>query len=79
MLLSPEFWDADDGYLEGQKIISNLRVVNDTAERGVKLIQDFNGLLTCDDEQREFLLHCVEDHRKQFPDCTKTSLKRKFV
>ncbi|GBO42023.1 hypothetical protein AVEN_137752-1 [Araneus ventricosus] len=48
------------------------------SERGVKLMQDFNGLLTVDEEQKQFLLQCVEDHRKQYPDCKKATLKRKF-
>ncbi|GBM17300.1 hypothetical protein AVEN_237287-1 [Araneus ventricosus] len=48
------------------------------AERGVKLMQDFNGLLTVDEEQKQFLLQCVEVHRKQYPDCKKATLKRKF-
>ena len=30
-------------------------VVNGTAERGIKLIQDFNSCLTKDEEQRQFL------------------------
>ncbi|GBM17407.1 hypothetical protein AVEN_119449-1 [Araneus ventricosus] len=76
--ISPDLWDRDDSYLKSQKIFQNLRVVNNTAERGVKLMQDFNGLLTVDEEQKQFLLQCVEDHRKQYPDCKKATLKRKF-
>ncbi|GBN14116.1 hypothetical protein AVEN_209191-1 [Araneus ventricosus] len=76
--ISPDLWDRDDSYLKSQEIFQNLRVVNNTAERGVKLMQDFNGLLTVDEEQKQFLLQCVEDHRKQYPDCKKVTLKRKF-
>ncbi|GBO29693.1 hypothetical protein AVEN_110473-1 [Araneus ventricosus] len=76
--ISPDLWDRDDSYLKSQEIFQNLRVVNDTAERGVKLMQDFNGLLTVDEEKKQFLLHSVEDHRKQYPDCKKATLKRKF-
>ncbi|GBN17378.1 hypothetical protein AVEN_91895-1 [Araneus ventricosus] len=76
--ISPDLWDRDDSYLKSQEIFQNLRVVNDTAERGVKLMQDFNGLLTVDEEQKQFLLQCVEDHRKQYPDCKKATLKRKI-
>ncbi|GBN10386.1 hypothetical protein AVEN_116134-1 [Araneus ventricosus] len=63
--ISPDLWDRDDSYLKSQEIFQNLRVVNDTAERGAKLMQDFNGLLTVDEEQKQFLLQCVEDHRKK--------------
>ncbi|GBL86848.1 hypothetical protein AVEN_96073-1 [Araneus ventricosus] len=48
--ISPDLWDRDDSHLKSQEIFQNLRVVNDTAERGVKLMQDFNGLLTVDEE-----------------------------
>ncbi|GBM45489.1 hypothetical protein AVEN_210222-1 [Araneus ventricosus] len=76
LLLDP--WDRDDSYLKPQEIFQNLRVFNDTVERGVKLMQDFNGLLTVDEEKKQFLLQCVEDHRKQYPDCKKATLKQKF-
>ncbi|GBN71039.1 hypothetical protein AVEN_82694-1 [Araneus ventricosus] len=76
--ISPDLWDRDDSYLKSQEIFQNLRVVNDTAERGIKLMQDFNGLLAVDEEQKQFLLQCVEDQRKQYSDCKKATLKRKF-
>ncbi|GBL86751.1 hypothetical protein AVEN_95997-1 [Araneus ventricosus] len=76
--ISPYPWDRDDSYLKSEEIFQNLRVFNDTAERGVKLAQDLNGLLTVDEEQKQFLLQCVEEHRKQYPDCKKATLKQKF-
>lgn len=59
--------------------MSTLSVVNDTAERGVKLMQDFHGLITAEEEQKQFLLRCVQEHRRIFPDCNKKTLKRKYV
>ena len=76
---SPDLWDRDDSYLKSQETFRNLCVVNDTAERGVKLMQDFNGILTLDEDQKQFVLQCVEDCRKQYPDSKKTTLKRKFI
>ena len=35
----PDVWNADLDFLKGQGIVKRFRVVNDTAERGVKLIQ----------------------------------------
>jgi len=40
-------------------------IVNDTAERGVKLIQDFNAILTNDEDQKQFLQICRLDVRKR--------------
>ncbi|GBN15438.1 hypothetical protein AVEN_161867-1 [Araneus ventricosus] len=76
--ISPDLCYRDDSYLKSQEIFQNIRVVNDIAKRGVKLKQDFNGLLIVDEEQKQFLVQCVEDHRKQYPDCKKATLKRKL-
>lgn len=51
-----------------------MKVVNDHAERGVALIQEYNGYLTHSEEQLQFLLHVVEDHRRIYPDCKKSTL-----
>ena len=51
-----------------------VKVVNDLAERGIKLISDYAQSLTKDDEMREILLHGVEANRKKFPDFKKQTL-----
>ena len=40
------------------------KVVNDIAERAVRLMEEFKDILTDDKEQQRLLLHCVEDTRK---------------
>ncbi|PZC70348.1 hypothetical protein B5X24_HaOG203024, partial [Helicoverpa armigera] len=60
-----------------RKVLS-LRAVNDIAERAVKLMQDFHGLITAKEEQKQFLLRCVQEHRNVYPDCKKETLRRKF-
>ncbi|CAG9783921.1 unnamed protein product [Diatraea saccharalis] len=64
-------WNNNVALLETKKRISRLKVVNDTAERAVKLMQDFNGLITAEEEQKQFLLRCVQEHRNLYPDCKK--------
>ena len=54
--------------------MTNLRVTNDTAERGVKLLTDFISELTTSDEERQQLLQVVEAHRKRYPDYSKKTL-----
>ena len=44
--------------------------VNYTAERGVKLFEDFNHLLTNNDEEKQFVLKVVEANRKSIPSQT---------
>ena len=72
---SPDLWDGDDSYLKSQETFRNLRVVNDSAKRGVKLMQDFNGILTEDEGQKQFILQCAKDHRKQYLDSKKKKKK----
>ncbi|XP_063385404.1 uncharacterized protein LOC134671472 [Cydia fagiglandana] len=71
-------WSQNDAYLNAKSKISTLRAVNDTAERAVKLMQDFHGLITADEEQKQFLLRCVQEHRKLYPDCKKATLRKMY-
>lgn len=75
---SPSSWSSDDTFQKAKMKLLTLRAVNDTAERAVKLMQDFHGLITVEEEQKQFLLRCVQEHRKVYPDCKKLTLKRKF-
>jgi hypothetical protein len=62
----PTEWKMLPTYLEAQKRVSALRIVNDLAERGVSLIQSYNQSLTKNETQFQFLLQVVEDHRQRF-------------
>lgn len=75
---NPSSWEQSTSYLRARSTLSSITVVNDTAERGVKLMLDFNGLFAANEEQKQYVLHCVEDHRLQYPDCKKATLKRKY-
>lgn len=74
----PSTWSNDDSFQQAKKKLLGLKAVNDTAERAVKLMQDFHGLITVQEEQKQFLLRCVQEHRQVYPDCKKQTLKRKF-
>jgi hypothetical protein len=53
-----------------KKVICSMRVVNDTAERGVKLVEDYLGSYK-DEKEFQQLLQVVERNRKMFPDFRK--------
>jgi len=44
--LSPEQWQENSDYVATTQIVSALIAVNDSAERGVKLVQEYNSSLT---------------------------------
>lgn len=64
---SPENWNANLHYLSAQERVKALVVVNDVAERAVKLVTDYNNKITKDPEQHNYLLQVVEYHRKIKP------------
>ena len=72
--MSPETWSSNNEYKHAEKVVTNLKVVNDTAERGVKLIQDFNEVLCRKEDQKQFLLQVVQEHRRLYPDAKKTTV-----
>ncbi|XP_053948286.1 uncharacterized protein LOC128856887 [Anastrepha ludens] len=55
----PSSWSNDDSFLQAKKKLLGLKAVNDTAERAVKLMQDFHGLITVQEEQKQFLLRFI--------------------
>lgn len=75
---SPSSWESNASFLEGKERVLMLKAVNDTAERAVKLTQDFHRSITVEEEQKQYLLRCVQEHRKVYPDCKKKTLKRKY-
>lgn len=70
----PTEWDSIESFCSARDIVKNLRVVNDNAERGVSLMNEYNKLITNDEEQKQYLLQAVSEHRRQFPDCAKKLL-----
>jgi len=56
----PDTWLSNSNYMVAEDIVRELRVVNDTAERGVVLRQKFNTLLTEDKEQTQFALQVIK-------------------
>lgn len=66
-------WESHNGYTKLCCFVKNCKVVNDIAERGIKLISDF-AHKTHNEDQRQCLLQVVESHRNQFPDFKKSTL-----
>ena len=70
---SVEDWAEDEAFLASQKMIRHQKVVNDIAERGVKLIED-NKLITRNEQQKQYLLQVVSEYRKKMKDKKKSTL-----
>jgi len=65
--------DPTEWLLGTLQAASTMKVVNDSAERAIALMQQYNLSLTKNEEQKQ-LLCLVEKHKKQYPTCTKSAL-----
>lgn len=74
MQTDPSTWSEKDTFKKCFQIVTKLKVVNDTAERGVKLMEDYNKLITRNEDQKQYLLQVVQDYRRRFPDSKKETL-----
>lgn len=63
----PLLWTEDQDYINGTNIVKNLKITNDTAERGVKILSDFLSLLSKDETETSYILQVVSESRKEFP------------
>ena len=67
----PVEWVNDASFQSSKQVLCRIAAINDFAERGVALIQDYNEVLTKDEQQRQYLLQAVEWHRHHFLDTKK--------
>jgi len=65
-------WQSVDAYKGAEKKVLCLAVVNDTAERGVKLAQDFLQASKCEARYQN-VLQVVEHHRQRHPNQRKST------
>lgn len=75
---APEHWERKPSYVQSRNIVKNLKVVNDTAERNLKLIQDYNNCFTQDGEQKKYILQVLEDYRSNYGDSKKETLLKDY-
>ena len=71
-----ETWTNSQEFKSAEKYVTSLKVVNDIAERGVKMISDFANVITTNSEQREMLLQAVEHNRKKYDSFKKACLNK---
>lgn len=68
LTIDPSLWEKNAGYQQGLRFVSNLQVVNDTAERGVQLIKRYllGKKMTTDEQQRQHLMLVVKKHHQMY-------------
>lgn len=59
-------WNCKKEYENAKRRIQGLEVVNDNAERGIALIKTYNSKLSTDENQKQYILQLVEEHRRMY-------------
>ena len=78
MQKDPESWKTNEEYLQSQKIVQSIKVVNDVAERTIHLFEEYNEILTKDEDQLQYVMHCLEEYRRRYPTGTKSGLLKRW-
>lgn len=68
----PDLWIHRNDFNYGLNIARQLKIINDTSDRGVKLIQDYNKILAKNEEEMQFILKIISENRKRCPRVTST-------
>lgn len=67
----PSQWESETSFVECREVFEELKVINDVAERGVALVEEYTGLITKDEVQYQALIQVVKNHRKKNPRANK--------
>ena len=76
--LPPAEWELDSDFVAMRKFARTVKLVNDVAERGVKLANDYCNCLTKDSEERKKLIMVVQNHRRSYPKLRKMDLEKRI-
>jgi len=74
----PLTWPKKDEFQKGFKIVQGLKIVNDIAERAVKLVKDYINILSQNENQKQYLLQILTEYRDQYSDSNKGTLMKEF-
>lgn len=67
-------WESNAKFKECYETLSKINVVNDGAERAVRIAIEYNGRITKNEQQLQYLLVGSDIYKKKFPDCRKSTL-----
>ena len=73
--LSTPDWSSTQGYRTARESMGNLSTTNDSAERAIALMTQFNCRITRSEKRLQELIQVVEHHRRNFSAKTKKGLK----
>lgn len=72
--VDPSEWNDRDDYQKGRETCKGIHIVNDAAERAVKLFTRFNAILSKDEEEKQFIIIAVQHYNKLHSSIKKSHL-----
>lgn len=69
----PISWPCDKDYKIGKIFFEKLSVVNDAAERGIKLMHSLRKSTSCEQKLQD-KIQVIEQNRKDYPNCKKSTI-----
>lgn len=72
--VDPCEWPKREDFQRGIQTCKAITVVNDSAERGVKLFTDYNEILSIGEEEKQFIIKVVQDYRGKYTSHRKSDL-----
>ena len=73
LMKNPSTWHQKESFVKRLEM-NKSKAVNDSAERGMKLVEYYNKLFKKIEQQKQYVLHIVSDYHRKFPDSKKATL-----
>ena len=73
---NPILWSSNESYNKMESFVKDMKVINDPAERAIKLMSDYTDRIVNDEEQKQFLIQSIEENRGLLPDFKKDTLMK---
>ncbi|KAG7160665.1 hypothetical protein Hamer_G029582, partial [Homarus americanus] len=74
----PKTWKDDEVFITMRDRAINMKVVNDSAERAIALIERYNESIMQNEDQKQYLLQVVAAHRKKLPTASKAAMMKGY-
>ena len=69
LAVDPQEWEGRADNQKWLQFVRTMKIVNDCTVRELALMQTYNGILAKNEDQKQFLLQLVEEHRGKFSKC----------
>lgn len=74
--VDPTQWSQREDYKKGHTTCANIHVVNDAAERAVKLFSHYNDILCKDEDEKQHIIKLVQHYKSLYPSINKSQLAK---